>query len=1043
VVTAETNGRGVMLTHLSANCNELLVAAGAEFLAEQKDFPGVLIISRNKLAADELVYRGSHLPLHGIRRLSIEQLSQELARKRLAEEGRRTGTGLALDAITRRSINVLARSNSLGYFGSVADTPRFSGAVLRTLRELRLEGIDVSSLVRAGESAGDLGILLDQYGRELEDYELSDFPYRVRVAISVVKEGRHSFCGLPLMLLCPDLACAAHCELLKMLVAKSPAVLGLSLEDEQNGIEGVLGVKAVPVQRVARTCLEHAQESLFSLQPSPARPKDESFDTFSASGEALECVEIVRRIGEMVERGIRFDQIAVLLRSPERYQSVLEEALERSRIPAWFAHGCRRPLASGRAFLALLECAREGYTASRFLEYLSLGQARRRDAGSEQTAPLVAPALWERLIVDASVIGGAERWRIRLHGLLESLTAKRAALDEESERDNLDKHIGALKGLIEFALPLITLLQDLPVRASWGDWLDHLHHLASETLENSDPLSEVLAEIEPLRGIEDVSVDDVLTLLGDRLRSLRQPPPSARRYGRVFIGEAMDAFGMTFDAVFAPGLSEGTFPRPISEDPLFLSDVRKRVSPSLRIPRDDEERNLLRAILAAARKVCVCSYPRMDLLTGRAKVPSLYFFEAARAAYGPIRDVRQMETDARAGAETRASWPAPKEPIDAIDAAEFDLATLRPALLRATAPGLGAYLTRVEGPLANALRSRWLRWNEKEWKWADGIVDVDRDTQIVLDQYSLRAKAYSPSALQEFASCPYRFALKVIHGLRPAERPEMIQRMDPLMRGQLFHRAAYETIRHMMSAGLLPVNEGNLTACLRILDEVVGQTSTEFASQYSPALPAIWDHEVAMIKADLRGWLQSMTADQDWQPIAGELSFGRPLDESHNAESVENPLKALGDCIFVGSMDLIERNAAGQYRVTDYKTGRLAYPQPKVVGGGSCLQPLIYSLAAEVMLGKPVAGGRLHYATMRGMYKEIFIALNESNKRSLLKVLDGIDSSIRTGFLPAAPKEGACRHCEYLSVCGPYEEDRTKRKSPAALKILSEIRASR
>jgi CRISPR/Cas system-associated exonuclease Cas4 (RecB family) len=535
-------------------------------------------------------------------------------------------------------------------------------------------------------------------------------------------------------------------------------------------------------------------------------------------------------------------------------------------------------------------------------------------------------------------------------------------------------------------------------------------------------------------------LDDVLILLSDRLRSLRQAPSSARRYGSVFVGNAEDASGMLFNVVFAPGLSEGMFPRPIIEDPLLLNDLRPQISPVLRIIRDENERNLLRRILATARKACVCSYPRMDLLTGRAKVPSLYFFEAARAAYGEIGDIRQMENDARTGAETSAGWPSPRKEMDAIDPAEFDLARLRPALRRCHAPGLGAYLTRVEGPLANALRSRWLRWNEKEWKWPDGIVNIDIEAQLLLDQHSPRRKAYSPSTLQEFAFCPYRFALKVVHGLRPAERPEMLQRIDPLVRGLLFHRAAYETIQRMTSAGLFPVTENNLEAALEILDEAVGQASAEYASKYSPAILAIWENEVAMIKADLRGWLQNMTADQGWQPIAAELSFGRPLDETHDPQSIANTVGILNEFTFMGSIDLIERSSNGSLRVTDYKTGRVPYPQPQAVGGGAYLQPLIYALAAEAMLGQPVAGGRLHYATIRGNYKWILVSLNDSNKRALVKVLDGIDTSIRNGFLPAAPNEGACEHCDYIPICGPYEEDRTKKKSHVELKALTQIR---
>src|SRR5439155_7795298 len=58
----------------------------------------------------------------------------------------------------------------------------------------------------------------------------------------------------------------------------------------------------------------------------------------------------------------------------ERYQPLLEEALRRADIPAHYSRGVVRPDPAGRAFLALLECALENCSASRFAEYLSLGQ---------------------------------------------------------------------------------------------------------------------------------------------------------------------------------------------------------------------------------------------------------------------------------------------------------------------------------------------------------------------------------------------------------------------------------------------------------------------------------------------------------------------------------------------------------------------------------------------------------------------------------------------------------------------------------------------
>src|SRR4029079_5646395 len=95
---------------------------------------------------------------------------------------------------------------------------------------------------------------------------------------------------------------------------------------------------------------------------------------FSAPGEGRECVEIARRIMEEARRGVPFDEVAVFVRSPDRYPGLLEHAFKRAGIPAWFDRGTSRPHPAGRAFLAILACACERLSARRFAEYLSLAQ---------------------------------------------------------------------------------------------------------------------------------------------------------------------------------------------------------------------------------------------------------------------------------------------------------------------------------------------------------------------------------------------------------------------------------------------------------------------------------------------------------------------------------------------------------------------------------------------------------------------------------------------------------------------------------------------
>ncbi len=117
------------------------------------------------------------------------------------------------------------------------------------------------------------------------------------------------------------------------------------------------------------------RQFLFNTEEQPpTRELDGSLQFFSAPGEGRECVEIVRRVLAESRRGVRFDDMAILVRSPQSYLGLLEHALRRADVPAWFDRGTRRPHPTGRAFLALLACAGERLSAARFAEYLSLGQ---------------------------------------------------------------------------------------------------------------------------------------------------------------------------------------------------------------------------------------------------------------------------------------------------------------------------------------------------------------------------------------------------------------------------------------------------------------------------------------------------------------------------------------------------------------------------------------------------------------------------------------------------------------------------------------------
>jgi len=1017
----------------------------------------VLLIAPSYLAGEELAYSLDRIA--GLHRTTPVQFAADLARPAMANLGLAPLTSLGMEALAARTIQVEHGALPFLYFESVASMPGFARALARTLGELRLASVTPELLAATGAPGKDLARLLIRYTAELEARSLADL---ARVFELARQFASHRWLGLPMLILDPPIDAFAQREFFRFLAGRAASIRAAVTSNVEQW-EEILGVKAEDLDASApASALAHLRQYLFSPS-APAYTGDrKAFAVFSAPGEALEAVEIARRILKLAADGTRFDSIAVLLRNVDRYQPVMEDAFHRAGIPAYFSRGATRPDPGGRAFLALLTCAAEKCPASRFAEYLSLGQvpfepdrapdwvAPEDELLAAEAAPPAparpdrpAPAAWEKMLADAAVIGGRERWARRLKGLEREFELRVQSMVRENDRESLlhaEWQLAQLRQFEHFALPLIETLDGLPIRALWKDWLPALDALARGSLKNPEGVLSVLAEFEPMGEVGPASIEEVAEILGERLGFLRREP-AGRRYGHVLVCSIEESRGMEFGTVFLPGLAEGLFPQRALEDPLLLDEFRKTADEHLLLRHDrvDRERVLLRLAVGAARDRLIASYPRMDVAEARPRVPSFYALELPRAIQGALPDLRTFEESARDAAPARLNWPAPPHAADAIDDAEYDL-----ALLARASPGCARYLVAANAHLARALRTRYRRWEIPRWKEEDGLITADPRALAALAEHRLGARAWSPSALQKFAACPYRFALSGILGLRPRETPEPLEQMDPLTRGALFHAVQFRLLGRLKERALLQLNNERLPDALHIADAVLNDVAAEFADQLAPAIDRVWRTEIEDLRTDLRGWLQHVAQnDGDWIPGHFEFAFGLAHEPGRDEASTLDEAVLDEGVRLRGSIDLVERHGStGVLRVTDHKTGRAPEVVPAYVGGGLWLQPLLYGLAARRLLGADVASGRLLFATQKGEYKSVEIPLNDRARAFLAKLLKNIDGAIETGFLPPAPQKDACSQCDYRPVCGPYEERRCTKKDrrDERLEPLTEIR---
>ncbi len=1052
-------------------CGEQRLAAAVEFLRALPASSPLLLVATSPLAGLSVVERALSAgeARAGWAKHTLESAAQEFALARMAELGLTLLRGVGIEALCARVVFELSGTDELGRFREIGQRPGFVRALSEALLELRMACVAPSALAAHDP---DLARFLERYEAALERERLCDRARVLRLAWEAAEQGAHRLSRTPLLVLDVPLMQRLESEFARALCrGRERALVTLACGDAHSETfwRRAMG-EALPVERRAPTephDLAQLKRHLFNPAVAPSGPSAERgrVRLMSGAGENREAVEVAREILALAARGVPFDQVAIFLRAADTYRDVVEEALRRAQIPAHFADGVRRPVPEGRAFLALLACAREGLSARAFAEYLSLGVAPRAsgdahdasDEGEREEDSLRSPRRWERLLVDASVIGGRARWERRLKSLMRALSAELESTEAESPRkQSLQVQRAQLGALFEFAMPVLDLLAGLPHQATWADWFSALDTLARRCLRAPESVCEALLELAPLGAVGPVELLDVERVLSRRLgmaivRSTGHGP------GKVFVGSVEDAAGRSFHAVFVPGLAEKVFPPRLHEDPILPDDKRRALGSDLMLTeeRAARERSLLRLAVGAAREEVVLSFPRFDVEHGRPRVPSFYGLEVLHAVDGTLPAFDELNRRADPGAAARMGWPAPATPERAIDDAEYDLSVLDLWRARAGARKGGArYSLLANVNLARALRFRARRWETPRFTLADGLVlSADSAARLMASQ-RLSARAYSASALAHFAACPYRFFLHALMGVSEREQVPELDELDARQRGVLFHAVQRDVLSALSERALLPLAPRQLPEARELLSRLFDEHVARSKEQFAPAIERVFDAALSTLRADLEAWLERLAEPSRWIPWRFELGFGLARSSDHDPHSRTEPVSLPVGLRLRGAIDLVERAAekgasdSTLLRATDHKTGKAEENTLAVTGGGRVLQPLLYALALEQLFPEAkVDAGRLYFCTNKAGFQSHDVPLNEGNRRRAQELVAAIDGMVGQGFLPAAPRQeggtSECERCSYRVVCGPYEAERVSRVKAADMLRLRPLQRVR
>lgn len=794
--------------------------------------------------------------------------------------------------------------------------------------------------------------------------------------------------------------------------------------------------------------LKHLEKHLFAqdeaLFPDPA-PALVLWASADREEEAERCAQEVM---ELVRRGYRYRDMAVMVTDGAGYVSRVRRAFARKNIPLFY--DATRPVTGHSAMDMIL-------SAVRFVESHSMEDALRILKSGYAPCTVSEGEIFENYVLRYGLFGSslsspftfgevpeeAERVRAALYPPLEHLKAGcgRGTTGEEKARAvyTYMEETGLRDRLREQGEALVAA-----GRPNAGELFSQVYTI----------LSGLLSDIAAIWGRDPLSQKEFLSLLeeGARASTMGVLPGMA---DQVILGDFARTRTPAVPVLFVLGCSEGLLPPARTDDELI----------------SDGELSLLaeQGLELWTGTEALTEMERLELYTAFNKAQEKIYFSYAYSADG------EEQSPAPLLGRIRRLFPKVKT-LDAHD--EETYPSDREGSFRRLVRELALYEQEgLRGPELTAQRAYFAgdqdygpRLRRAEAALREGISPAPFGRALAERMYGA-APAMSASRLEQFNRCPFSHYVK--YGLRAKERPE--SREEAADAGTFLHDALDAFLKRVKD---LNCSWATLTEeqADQLVDEILPPliaTHNDGIFLRDKRLGEALFLRIDSVKKCARSILRQMQAGS-YRPYETELAFGPGAPFP--------PLRLTADdgrtVQLYGRIDRVDKSPDGFYRIIDYKMGDRKFEPAKIAKGLSLQLPL-YLAAVEGLDGKM---GGMYYmplslpAPKEGEEKRHVLrgvtAGSDESLAALERGLDGKsqivqglrrnkdgklsgnvcrqeDMAVLTreavavaertvrdmdrGEAAVTPYKGACKWCPYVSVCrydrqqkGCFERDAGK-----------------
>ena len=479
----------------------------------------------------------------------------------------------------------------------------------------------------------------------------------------------------------------------------------------------------------------------------------------------------------------------------------------------------------------------------------------------------------------------------------------------------------------------------------------------------------------------------------------------------VVIAEYRVAGGLEFRRVILCGAFEGALPAGPGGDAIlddriwqslknehpFIEDATTRIQRA----RESAER----AIGAAAGGHLTWSAPSYEPGGAREYYPSPMMAEAYSATVGDrvtaseLRDVISEDVmHPRSALGSMLAGPV-------VDAAELGL---RDAVSNVQA---GAAIAEND-PRARPLALLRARRSGGFTEWDGNAAGIDGDLLVGA------GKRVSPTSLETYGACGYRYFARSVLRLNVVEEPDEREMMGAAERGSVIHRVLERFFLLQQERGRPAAKETWTAADETLLLQIAGEELANAAARGQTGLEVYSKHEARTIGSDLR---QFLIADNAFRQETGAVpaEFEQAIPETE-----------IAGVTLRGRVDRVDRTADGRAAwVIDYKTGSTYEFRDVMSGKGS--DPLLGGRKLQLPTYLAAAGdaetavAMYWFVSRKGGFRRLEYRQNAAARERFEATLTAIVDGIRGGSFPAVPNEEDewrggfenCKYCDFDRIC--------------------------